>query len=282
MRKEICVIIGLILVGSTACGLQGDSAEDAERALSGNQTRGPLPADADLGVPPAASLSFASGWSEFLNGPLYQGARISVSVDPSRFPTCGTVGEVSLGMRAEDGTVSYTHLTEGTPGNTRWGPVTLPVAGSGIEVWLKVDDGAGCVEWDSAFGDNYRFPLAAWRPVRLTFGADWSETLERPLRAGDSLVIDYDWARLPQCRVIYRGFPGWDIIAHLRFDDQEPIGQSTVGFLDMTTIERRLVVVTVPEDAHHLEIWFENDQYPPTCKAWDSDYGRNYQFDIQH
>jgi hypothetical protein len=41
-----------------------------------------------------------------------------------------------------------------------------------------------------------------------------------------------------------------------------------------------LAVFPIPAEAHSVELWFENAQYPPTCHGWDSDYERNYRFDF--
>jgi hypothetical protein len=279
--------IGLVLMTlATGCLAEvagGDDGEAArgDEALSGDQTTGPLPADSDLSEPPTASIFFTPDWGESTYGVLYQGASVSVSLDPSRFPTCGTDGTVFAGTTTEDGLVTETVLDGGTPGDARWGTVELPPSGRELQVWLRVEGDDGCVEYDSEFGRNYRFALHAWRPVRVRFGDDWSETVEGTLEPGGVLVVDYDIDRLPWCRVIYRGWPGWEILAHVRFDAGGPVPAQSVTRLNgmySSDMLRVLAVFPIPDDAHHAELWFENDQYPPTCQAWDSDFGNNYHF----
>jgi len=280
--KSILLLV-LLSLEPTACVLE--PAEPAEiegresSSLSGDETYGPLPADADLAVPPGASLYFGPEWRESASGPLYHGARIAITADASRFPSCGTAGRVTASVRVEGGEILAVQLDEGTAGQERRGSFVLPSSGDQLEIWLSAEAGT-CTEWDSQFGSNYRFELRPWLPARVRFSDDWSETVEGSLVQGGELVLDYDWDRLPWCRIIYRGFPCWDIIAHVRFDGREVPGQSVVRPNGPSVRERVLAVFPVPEDASQAEVWFENDQYPPTCQAWDSDFGRNYWFDI--
>lgn len=286
MRHQILTLALIASVGGGACMMEtdelGDEAVGGERSsISGEQTVGPLDADSDLSEPPSAQITFASWWNEHVRGPLFQGAPLSLSVDPSRFPTCGTDGVVRAGIRAADGSVTEVVLDGGESGHYRWGEAQLPSEGDEVEIWLWVEGDDGCVEYDSDYGRNYRFSLHAWRPVRVRFGADWSETVEGALEPGGVLVVDYAWERLPDCRVNYRGFPSWEILAHIRFDAGDPIPAQSVtrpGSWADRTVTRVLAVFPIPEDAHHAELWFENGQYPPTCRTWDSDYGNNYHF----
>lgn len=276
------LVLAILAAGCAVAGPDGDDLEAArgDEALAGDQTYGPLPADSDLSMPPTASIFFSAEWSESTWGVLYQGAAVSVSLDPGRFPACGTDGTVVVGVRSEDGPVTETVLDGGTPGDARWGTLVLPATGRELQVWLRVEGDDGCVEYDSEFGRNYRFPLHAWRPVRVRFGDDWTETVEGTLEPGGVLVVDYDVDRLPWCRVVYRGFPGWEILAHVRFDAGGPVPAQSVTRLNgmSSDMARLLAVFPIPDDAHHAELWFENDQYPPTCQAWDSDFGSNYHF----
>jgi hypothetical protein len=288
MKRHVLTLALVVGIGGSACvaevgELDEDELDEDRVALSGEQRTGPLDADADLGTPPPGQVSFSSYWNEHVNGPLFHGARLSISVDPSRFPTCGTSGIIRAGIAAEDGTVDEVELDGGESGYYRWGEAVLPAAGREVQIWLWVEGPDGCVEYDSDFGRNYRFELNVWRPVRVRFDSDWTETVEGELEPGGVLVVDYDWERLPDCRVIYRGFPGWEILAHIRFDTGDLVPAQSVtrpGSWADPTVRRVLAIFPIPEDAHHAELWFENGQYPPTCRTWDSDYGRNYHFDF--
>ncbi|MFH1808853.1 MAG: DUF6209 family protein [Pseudomonadota bacterium] len=284
MKTLRSIILVSSLVGLCSCGLDldGDQPVD-ERALAGDQTYGPLASDADLATPPGASINFGENWGEYVNQMLYAGAELMITAHPSRFTVCGTTGRVHAGLRYADGDTREVLLDQGWPGYDRWAMTVLRADVTAVEIWLWADNDAGCVEYDSAFGDNYHFALRPWKPVRVRFSDDWSERVEGELHADSVLVIDYDWDRLPQCRVVYRGFENWEILAHLRFDDGTYVPTQSVtryGGQGDNHVHPVLAVYPVPVGARHVELWFENTQYPPTCQAWDSDFGHNYHFDI--
>ena len=257
-----------------------------------------LPRETDLATPPSGSLDFhvdydySSGeprvrdWLETARGPLYAGSSVRVSVAEQRFPSCGTWGTVTASARLPDGRILEAALSEGEPGSLRWGELALPGGIDGLELWLRAENG-GCVEYDSDFGRNYRFEIAEWSPTAIRFGADWGEQAEGTLRKGGALVVDYDIARLPNCRVVYRGFPSWTVKAWVRFDDGTLYVQRLVEFRygEQGTPDggwaSKLAVFPIPRAANAVELWFENDQYPPTCHEWDSNYGSNYRFEVR-
>lgn len=286
-RTSLGAGLALTVALAIGCGGQafdGAATGDPEQAsdLSGFQTYGPLLADADLSIPLASSIYFGPEWNESTSQPLFRGAEITITASADRFPHCGTSGLVIAFIGYPDGQVVPVGLMNGEPGYDRWGKVTLRADAMSIDIWLKTET-SGCVEWDSQFGTNYHFELRPWLPARIRFNVDWSEQVEGRLVKGGVAVIDYAWARLPNCRIIYRGWPGWDIIANAQFDSGEmPYGQS-VAYADQGTVDgkqRRLALFTIPDNASDIALWFENTEYPPLCQEWDSDYGRNYHFAI--
>src|SRR5207249_1757006 len=97
--------------------------------------------------------------------------------------------------------------------------------------------------------------------------------------ADSDLLIDYDLARLPWCRQDYNGLPTWDVHANYRFDHGPITGISLTA---QSPLEGRIAVPTrihAPAGAQLLELWFENTDRTG-CRAWDSDYGRNYRFEL--
>jgi len=126
--------------------------------------------------------------------------------------------------------------------------------------------------FSSGAGENTcRPPLGT-----LRFNADWSIHGDGRLRAGGYLEIFYDIDRLPQCRGTHNGYPAWDIDAYVRFS---PGGQEFSG--SVTRNGAPPLLVQIPEDAEQVEIWFLNyTGAGGTCRAWDSNYGANYHFDV--
>lgn len=280
-RKWSVIMFGALFLTSCHHAPDKDHFFDDTSSAMVIETTGPLPSDADLSTPPRASVQFAGDWRILSFDTIYHGAELMVTVDPARFPVCGTWGEITIFIRSENGDIQEYSLAEGYPGGYRWGSAELPASGASAEMWLRAMNKDGCLEWDSDYGRNYLFHLRKWNPVRIRFNADRTERAESLLTENSVLVLDYDWERLPWCRIIYRGFPGWNIIAHGRFDTGERFAQSIVGRPSPSEIEHRLAVVEIPGGARRVEIWFENKQYPPTCHAWDSDYGNNYHFSIE-
>lgn len=123
----------------------------------------------------------------------------------------------------------------------------------------------------------------------LTFDASWNETASVPLVAGRQLRIDYDAARLPDCRASHNGNPGWNITAFLRFLPsgstierelfEHPLGSN--GAVDSYGWIKTLPVVDIPAQATSVEVWFRNrSAFDSPCERWDSNYGANYVFAI--
>ena len=300
----VVVFAGALFLAGAGCSDGVTAAPEsglATAALNGSTWLAP---DADLTVPPAGWLRFdvlfehhgsESGvevreiWDATAEPPLFAGASATIAVGARRFPRCGISGQVFAALRFDDGTELDLPLTGGDEASgQRTGTFTIPADAAGpLEIWLWSDRGDGCIEYDSNFGANHRFEVFAWTPTVATFAADGRESVDGPLVAGTALVVDYDIARLPNCRVNYRGFPNWRVTAYARFDDGPVMAQQVVSFgnggpygtLDGSWTVMR-PVFPVPGDAEHVALWFENTQYPPTCQDWDSDGGQNYGFAI--
>jgi hypothetical protein len=263
-------------------------AGSVARPLQGFERPGRLPLDADLSAPPSGGIGFwimGDEWREDVDPPLYRGADAELSVWPERLPRCAAGGAV-LGFLSPDvGDLIEVELLPSPHGGPLRGRFVVPDRARELEIWIRAEGPDGCVEWDSDYGRNYRLPVHVWSPTLVRFEADWSEWAEGPLVAGSVFAVAYDHARLPECRIVYRGFPSWEIIAHAALDGIPVPGHSVVlstpGGTGSGDREPALALFPIPWDARVVELWFENRQYPPTCHAWDSDYGRNYRFSVQ-
>ena len=131
--------------------------------------------------------------------------------------------------------------------------------------------------------------MAMSPPVMLHFTKAWQESLSAPIQRGQPLRILFDPERLPQCRLTMRGAEFWDIVGYVRCHPSgqlyeqsmlEPIRPSPSG--PVVALQPVPFELSVPIDATGLELWFENmDTYYQTCRVWDSDFSRNYWFDVQ-
>lgn len=126
-------------------------------------------------------------------------------------------------------------------------------------------------------------------PTTLTFDAAWNETAAGTIYEGGKVVVDYDAARLPNCRASHNGNPGWQIHAYLRFQPSGAIVekglfdyQQTETGPDYHTWVKTLPEFEVPAGTTSIEAWFKNGSgFDHPCTEWDSNYGYNYSFSVQ-
>ncbi|MEA2230214.1 MAG: hypothetical protein QOD83_30 [Solirubrobacteraceae bacterium] len=105
----------------------------------------------------------------------------------------------------------------------------------------------------------------------LRFLSDWTLQRDGELRGGEPLRIEYDPARLPECRASYRGQDAWSIAGYVRFHPSME--------LESVALKSGSAEVDVPQDARRVELWFNNTDNTG-CVAWDSRYGQNYWLDV--
>jgi Family of unknown function (DUF6209) len=106
--------------------------------------------------------------------------------------------------------------------------------------------------------------------------SSWDPSWNGTLRAGGSLRVDYDFARLPQCRNESR-LDSWVVDVSWRFDG----GPITTASLPGSPGAGETLpdgAIAIPEGAKTIELWFENHAVGgyDNCSAWDSQYGQNY------
>jgi hypothetical protein len=120
---------------------------------------------------------------------------------------------------------------------------------------------------------------AAVTPV-LHFSADGSEWIEGTLEAGRPVLVDYDMARLPNCRNRYAGGDAWSIAVQYRVDGG-PIARQPVTRLDETRHNVKVPArIDLPLGGHDLELWFHAGDRAG-CSEYDSRFGANYHYTIE-
>lgn len=122
----------------------------------------------------------------------------------------------------------------------------------------------------------------------LSFRYDHREFQHGAIVAGGVLRVEYDQARLRDCRSEYMSVPLWSLDATARF---LPGGQTVTGPVVEASVRQDGQAanpvldipfeVSVPDDATSVELWFHNyAEARGRCDAWDSDYGRNYSYPV--
>lgn len=116
-------------------------------------------------IGPAPRIAFAADWSETVYGMPGAAPNLRIDYDLSRLPNCrqGYNGlptwEVLVFWRFDGGAVSYTPVTRtnGTQRVAAPANLVVPPGAQEVELWFKASDRAGCVQFDSDYGRNYRW-----------------------------------------------------------------------------------------------------------------------------
>ena len=165
--------------------------------------------------------------------------------------------------------------------------------------FLRYSDGRRLFDHNTFRGDFENAQLSAQndfsgyfgscQPVvgTIFFSPSYSQDITGQLHQGGFLQIFYMPERLPDCRNTHNGYPCWDMLAHGFFSPGgEEFSGSVIHFLDnngtpTNEVSPQPLTVRIPQNAQYVEIWFENfSGCGSSCRAWDSNYGANYRFDI--
>jgi hypothetical protein len=120
-----------------------------------------------------ALLAFLSDWRHHQDGEITAGGSLVVHYDPARFPhedpasvgsaSCDIIGYVRFLPGGELRHAALATLGDGNSplpddGSTSVAAeIPVPPETEAVELWFQRTDAAGATEWDSRFGENYRF-----------------------------------------------------------------------------------------------------------------------------
>ncbi|NOJ51598.1 hypothetical protein HK404_03165 [Myxococcus xanthus] len=232
------------------------------------------------------TLTFHGNWTIHQSEVLTEGGQVQVVYSTARLPQCrvnnpdGSPAWSITGHYRINGSAPASFDVAGAPvtGN---GP-TLDLQEQGLlELWFLVSS-PGCEHYDSNYGGNFQFNVleaSATPMATLVFQQGWVEHVVGTPRQGQPFIVDYDIARLPECRLLYNGAPTWDVGVRWRFNNGV-MGEKSVTTTSGYTRTGTPVTIIPPVGATSVQIWFENWDRG-TCRRWDSDYGANYTFTLQ-
>lgn len=115
------------------------------------------------------------------------------------------------------------------------------------------------------------------RVATIELTADFQTLVDGALVAGGIANVDYDAARLTDCRGDLNGGPAWTINAHYRINGGNV---QTIHVAGHASAPDQIDLPIELIEAGELEIWFENTS-AFGCQAWDSAFGANYRFTIE-
>ena len=236
----------------------------------------------------AVTLTFAGDYSESQSGTLRAGGTVRLDYDLDRIEDCrGTQGGIpQWGATAvywgDDGEEQTIGLTEIVGDEIRATDAILTVPeGEKLSMYFYVNNTWGCIAYDSDFGANYHFEVET-RPTAavLTFGVDFAEPqLEGTLRAGGSVVVEYDLDRSSECRSTRGAYPVWDVAVRYTFDGAGPEQEASLTRSGTTGREPAPATIRLPAEASELSLVFRNfDIYG--CEVWDPALGESYAFEL--
>lgn len=120
-------------------------------------------------------------------------------------------------------------------------------------------------------------PGYATETAVLAFHEDWRIEQTGRLVAGGAVRVEYDEARLTQCRGDQYGHPAWTITGYASLNEQAPASTYLAGFSGAGQDEEPIFALDQPGD---LAIWFQNVSVWG-CSAFDSNFGTNFHFVVE-
>jgi hypothetical protein len=123
--------------------------------------------------------------------------------------------------------------------------------------------------------------------AKVSFGRDGGPSA-MDIRAGGKLVVEYDVDRSP-VKENLGSVPAWGVTAFIEFQpsgkrvEAPAVGFETWGGGHVSSVPHSVpVVVDVPAGTTGVSMWFrqfKGADHPG--EGWDSNYGKNYQFDVK-
>jgi hypothetical protein len=113
------------------------------------------------------------------------------------------------------------------------------------------------------------------------FLGDWSHELRGSPQPGQSLIVEYDLKRLPQCQASsYNGLPAWQTEAFIRFFPNGQESSAVLNSVQTGNAQSLPARFDIPDDATMAQLWFRTRGR--SCEgAWDSNFGNNYEITIK-
>lgn len=261
----------------------GCSSAPGEDATTGSQ------ADTTSTTP---DFVFDGTWGYHGDGTRTPGAVANIVYDTSRLSTCrattdGVAAWAIVAFVSGDGGAPKSYaLPSGQTGSAVTVPIEIPYA-SDVAIWFEATDDSGCTQWDSNYGNNFHFTVAAPTRTVVHFNSNFTTSVQAlpgstfPFSTGGVVDIDYDFARLPQCRSYSGNVPAWQITMFYQRDDGTVLSDDLNVAVDNNFRVQQPGHIELPAGETSLTVWFENDD-TYGCNAWDSDYGQNYTFAVHN
>ncbi len=137
----------------------------------------PFPVD-ELGVesaplaaakPSRAQLDFQIGWVQVQRGAIVRGGHVDVTYASARLSACASPTVIKSARFVPGGQLFSSDEAFG---------FDVPADATSVELWFHAL-APGCEQWDSSYGQNWRFPVVASAPPRVGWAGDWGSSVDR-------------------------------------------------------------------------------------------------------
>lgn len=217
------------------------------------------------------------------------GSVAHIVYDTSRLPKCratqdGVAAWSIVAFVSADGGAAKQYALPSVDGSAVQVPIEIPYA-TDMAIWFEATDESGCTQWDSSYGNNFHFNVAEPTRTVVHFNSNFTTTTQSapgndyPLKAGQVVDIDYDFARLSECRSYSANVPAWQITMFYQRNGGTVVSSDLNVLTDNIYGVQQPGHIELPAGTTNLTLWFENDD-TYGCNAWDSNYSQNYSFSV--
>jgi hypothetical protein len=258
----------------------------ATACVSASDDDSAAPCDGKCDDSSVPTIRFTDDFSQTVSGALVAGGTVRIDYDLDRLQDCrGSTGGsevwgVSGYAQFDDGEPQAFGLSRLSGGRVVAEVATLevPDGAARMTTWFYVSNRWGCIAYDSNYGANYDFDIAAiGNEVVLDFAADYTQTPDS-VRAGDRAIVHYDPARLETCAGSTGGHAAWGITGYWQVDGG-PVRTLAVAVAAGPELVAADPTLVVPA-GRDLAFWFEATNVWG-CHAWDSAFGENFHIAIE-
>jgi hypothetical protein len=279
--------------------LDSDSADHSCQVVLRNAA---LRRDPQTGLPLIEIDDTGTSWYTFestidvANGPLARGTGVFILYRASDDPSWHSAPGMSI-PGAPQGMQRFTFRFSHATLNASDSSVSEPDSNKRLFLipYLQTTDGRRIFDHNTSLGDydsviltsNLDWtltsdpalcPVAGKGSSTLRFLGNWEIEQRGQPRPGQSLLVEYDLSRLPQCQASSNnGLPAWQTEALIRFLPNGEEFSASVSSMQNGKMIATPARFEIPEGSTDAQVWFRTRGR--NCESsWDSNYGRNYEF----
>jgi hypothetical protein len=119
--------------------------------------------------PVHSQLYFQVGWTQLQRGALVRGGHVDVTYDRARMGACSSATVFAFARFSPGGQQFSSDEAFG---------FDVPGDATSVDLWFHAVS-PDCNQWDSNYGNNWRFPVVATAPAAVGWAGDWGSSTNR-------------------------------------------------------------------------------------------------------